>query len=141
MVETDDGHSLLVSNSGNGTISEVDTSHWFVKRNLRVGGGPEHIVLAPDNERLYVNDGTSGQVVVVELSSGTVGATYEVGEEPHGVGLSDDGKILYATSKGSNRVVRIELASGTRRSVTLALSLIHISEPTRRTPISYAVFC
>ena len=23
----------------------------------------------------------------------------------------------------------------------LALSLIHISEPTRRTPISYAVFC
>ena len=24
---------------------------------------------------------------------------------------------------------------------TLALSLIHISEPTRRTPISYAVFC
>src|SRR5665647_3695378 len=26
-------------------------------------------------------------------------------------------------------------------SLLLALSLIHISEPTRRTPISYAVFC
>ena len=26
-------------------------------------------------------------------------------------------------------------------AVPLALSLIHISEPTRRTPISYAVFC
>ena len=26
-------------------------------------------------------------------------------------------------------------------STTLQLSLIHISEPTRRTPISYAVFC
>ena len=25
--------------------------------------------------------------------------------------------------------------------VALILSLIHISEPTRRTPISYAVFC
>ena len=25
--------------------------------------------------------------------------------------------------------------------VAIALSLIHISEPTRRTPISYAVFC
>ncbi len=35
MVETDDGQSLLVSNSGNDTISEVDTGHWFVKRNLR----------------------------------------------------------------------------------------------------------
>ena len=28
-----------------------------------------------------------------------------------------------------------------RRQMELALSLIHISEPTRRTPISYAVFC
>src|SRR5665647_1954972 len=27
------------------------------------------------------------------------------------------------------------------RTVTVSLSLIHISEPTRRTPISYAVFC
>src|SRR5664279_2617060 len=28
-----------------------------------------------------------------------------------------------------------------RRNTILELSLIHISEPTRRTPISYAVFC
>src|SRR5665647_246797 len=28
-----------------------------------------------------------------------------------------------------------------RKKKTLKLSLIHISEPTRRTPISYAVFC
>src|SRR5665647_593841 len=28
-----------------------------------------------------------------------------------------------------------------RSGITVALSLIHISEPTRRTPISYAVFC
>src|SRR5680860_1756380 len=27
------------------------------------------------------------------------------------------------------------------RSLSIDLSLIHISEPTRRTPISYAVFC
>src|SRR5665647_3742274 len=34
-------------------------------------------------------------------------------------------------------------APGERRAVELEalLSLIHISEPTRRTPISYAVFC
>jgi DNA-binding beta-propeller fold protein YncE len=43
----------------------VDTGDWFVKRNLRVGGGPEHMVLSPDNERLYVNNVTSGQVAVV----------------------------------------------------------------------------
>ena len=36
-----------------------------------------------------------------------------------------------------------QIETGARQAVTelLALSLIHISEPTRRTPISYAVFC
>src|SRR5665647_3847127 len=33
----------------------------------------------------------------------------------------------------------IQVAPGNH--VSLCLSLIHISEPTRRTPISYAVFC
>ena len=36
------------------------------------------------------------------------------------------------------------LSGGQRQALTLlmaTLSLIHISEPTRRTPISYAVFC
>src|SRR5680860_1858570 len=32
-------------------------------------------------------------------------------------------------------------ASGAASRMFKALSLIHISEPTRRTPISYAVFC
>ena len=40
-------------------------------------------------------------------------------------------KILYAASE----------ATPYAKSGGLALSLIHISEPTRRTPISYAVFC
>ena len=102
----DDGQSLLVSNTGNGTVSEVDTEHWFVERNLRVGGNPEHMVLAPGNQRLYVNDAASGQVLVLELAKGAVANRYEVGEAPHGVGLSADGQTLYATSQGGNQVVR-----------------------------------
>src|SRR5664279_1752256 len=34
-----------------------------------------------------------------------------------------------------------DLRSASRAPDVLNLSLIHISEPTRRTPISYAVFC
>ena len=34
----------------------------------------------------------------------------------------------------------LDIRTGTN-NITIALSLIHISEPTRRTPISYAVFC
>ena len=36
---------------------------------------------------------------------------------------------------------QIGLPSATTNAITPLLSLIHISEPTRRTPISYAVFC
>src|SRR5680860_1789346 len=38
-------------------------------------------------------------------------------------------------------VLPIQQDQGTHRRAVLILSLIHISEPTRRTPISYAVFC
>lgn len=127
VVESDNGQSLLVSNTGNGTISEVDTRHWFVKRNLRVDGGPEHMVIAPDNERLYITDGISGEVAALELSEGIVAARYEVGEEPHGVGLSADGETLYATSKEGNLVVRIELASGARHSAPLSPAPYHLA--------------
>ena len=36
---------------------------------------------------------------------------------------------------------KLEADSSVKTGMTLNLSLIHISEPTRRTPISYAVFC
>src|SRR5664279_3165288 len=38
-------------------------------------------------------------------------------------------------------VTLLALVTGLRACDIIALSLIHISEPTRRTPISYAVFC
>ena len=105
----------------------MDTEHWFVERNLRVGGNPEHLVLAPGNQRLYVNDAASGQVLVIELAKGAVADRYEVGEAPHGVGLSADGQTLYATSQGGNQVVRIELASGARHSRPLAPAPYHLA--------------
>src|SRR5665647_1378778 len=39
------------------------------------------------------------------------------------------------------RTVPYALIKGNSAKTVVILSLIHISEPTRRTPISYAVFC
>src|SRR5680860_903253 len=57
--------------------------------------------------------------------------------------------VTHPTISGGIRRVKVPAAPGRRyvgliflySSETLELSLIHISEPTRRTPISYAVFC
>src|SRR5664279_6102473 len=43
---------------------------------------------------------------------------------------------------GDTLKVHVRVVEGNRERVQIfQLSLIHISEPTRRTPISYAVFC
>ena len=44
---------------------------------------------------------------------------------------------------GTGALITLVLAgvSGMKAADMMILSLIHISEPTRRTPISYAVFC
>ncbi|MES1942271.1 hypothetical protein T5B8_18623 [Salinisphaera sp. T5B8] len=128
LVESGDGRSLIVSNAGNGTVSEIDTEHWFVRRNMRVGGSPEHMLLASDSsDRLYVNDVQNGQVVMLDLASGNVTDRYEVGKAPHGIGLSPDGRNLYAVSQGDDRVVRITLDDGTRHSAGLAPAPYHLA--------------
>ena len=52
-------------------------------------------------------------------------------------------RILPQKKEGTpmRKVTAQRLAEFTERDYVLTLSLIHISEPTRRTPISYAVFC
>ncbi|PXX97226.1 YncE family protein [Halomonas sp. LBP4] len=126
LVQHDKG-SILVSNAGNGTISEVDPLHWFVRRNMRVGGGPEHMVLSKDGDRLYVNDNTGGRTLALNLPTGSVAEEYEIGTAPHGIDLSPDGQRLYATSQGDNRIVRISLKDGTRHSAELSPAPYHLA--------------
>ena len=53
----------------------------------------------------------------------------------------------YSTGRRKESTARVWVKRGTGKitingkDMPLYLSLIHISEPTRRTPISYAVFC
>ena len=58
-------------------------------------------------------------------------------------GCVSPSEVAQAVKKGL-KVVKFfpaEQAGGIDMIKAMALSLIHISEPTRRTPISYAVFC
>lgn len=122
-----EGRALYVSNSGNGTISEVDTADWFVRRNLRSGGSPEHMILDEDRGRLYVNDTAGGRAVGFDLESGNVVADYPVGPEPHGIGLSADHRTLYATSKGGNRLVAVNLRDESTRTAKLGPAPYHLA--------------
>src|SRR5680860_181863 len=93
--------------------------------------------------------GISLLTVGVLAAATTVGSAASAAPEPGGVSLSD----VQVTATGITAILTARTANGatidpasvkaTLGGVDAAvsvLSLIHISEPTRRTPISYAVF-
>src|SRR5665647_855922 len=65
----------------------------------------------------------------MKIAAGTMLGPYEI---EHAIGAGGMGVVYRADDSRLGRKVAIKV---------LPLSLIHISEPTRRTPISYAVFC
>src|SRR5665647_3778550 len=61
----------------------------------------------------------------------------------HALDLMEKNKVSQLLVMNDGEVVGILTKQGIARTLGAIddLSLIHISEPTRRTPISYAVFC
>lgn len=72
-----DNRTAYVSNTGNDTVGEVDLLDSYVPRNIRVGDGPEHLVLSSNGQRLYVNSAVSSraQPVVWVLRQQDLGVT------------------------------------------------------------------
>ena len=67
---------------------------------------------------------------------------FEGEEQPHLLLVDDDPTFTRVMARAmSRRGLRVSTASSAEEGLALALSLIHISEPTRRYAISYAVFC
>ena len=59
-------------------------------------------------------------------------------------GVEEKNIVLYGESLGTgiaSEIAQNKNFAGVILETPFTLSLIHISEPTRRTPISYAVFC
>ncbi|MHB1219009.1 MAG: YncE family protein [Alphaproteobacteria bacterium] len=118
---------VYVSNSGNGTVSEIDVRRWFVKRNLLAGNNPEHIVMAPDGRTLYVANVEPGTVSELAIERGEIARSFSVGGELHGLDISDDGATLFVTGKGENKLAAIDLKSGRVRSAPLGPAPYHLA--------------
>ena len=79
-----------------------------------------------ERERIQAFEGT-----VIAKKHGGVAETFTVRRVSYGVGIE---RVFPINSPFVEKVTVV-------RKGKVRLSLIHISEPTRRTPISYAVFC
>src|SRR5664279_6169504 len=59
----------------------------------------------------------------------------------HSQSRVNDAELIREAQRGNHAAFEELVRQYDGAVLRLALSLIHISEPTRRTPISYAVFC
>lgn len=126
-VFSNDSKRVYVTNTGNGTISEVDVAKGFVIRNFLAGKGPEHIARSADGKTLYVADAEAGNVLELSSSTGEITRSFAIGGELHGIGLSDDSKVLFVSDKGEDKLASVDLGSGKLRTVTLGPSPYHLA--------------
>ncbi len=123
---TKDGKTAYVSNTGNGTISEIDLAAWKVARVLKSGPGPEHLAISLDEKTLYAINARVGTVSTVSVKTGEVGKVFEIGKAAHGLDISEDGKQIFATSKKSDLLVATDLKTGGQRKLKLSPAPYHL---------------
>jgi uncharacterized protein (TIGR03437 family) len=103
---------VYVSNNGDDTVSEIDTSTNAVVATIHVGTGPEGIAISPDGTRAYVaNDG--GAVWVLDTSNNSVVTKVNVGGDPYAVAITPDGTRVYVTEDNGASVSVIATSTNT----------------------------
>ena len=123
---SNDGKFAYVSNSGNGTVSEIAIDQWSVRRNFKTGATPEHMVFSQDGKTLYVINVGDNSVSATSIADGESLNTYSAGNGPHGIDISDDGKRLFVSNKKGNDLTLVDIDAGTSSMRSLAPAPYHI---------------
>ncbi|EHB58433.1 40-residue YVTN family beta-propeller repeat protein [Mycolicibacterium rhodesiae JS60] len=106
-----DGTRLYVANTGDGTVSVINTTGTpAVIATITVGSDVQDVALSPDGTRLYVatngpnydqEDPEHGYVLVYNITgTPAVVATVEVGTLPDSLAVSPDGTRVYVANHG-----------------------------------------
>ena len=126
------GAALLV-----GTVCLLAAGYLFIVPTLRDRGGPDifpPISIATIDGRSFDAAAVQGRPLLVTFWSTTCLVCLKE--------MPDLDALYRRLSPRGFEIIAVSMPwDPPDEVVRLALSLIHISEPTRRTPISYAVFC
>jgi YVTN family beta-propeller protein len=99
-----EGPFVYVPNSGDGTVSVIDTpTNAVAPTAIPVGLSPVAAAVRGDESLVYVtNQGGSNTVSVINTATNTVFATIPVGIVPGLLAVSPDGTRVYVPNQGSN---------------------------------------
>ncbi|HTV75310.1 MAG TPA: beta-propeller fold lactonase family protein [Candidatus Acidoferrales bacterium] len=90
---------------------------------IPVGGGPNHMLLTPDQSRLWVSNGNTATLSLINVATDQVVGTINLnrpgypylGANPNSLALSPDGRTLYVTLGGENAVAVVDTTTGAVR--------------------------
>ena len=100
-----DGSSVWVVNSGDRTVSRIDTSNNAVT-SIPVGAGPFAVAVSPDGSSVWVTNANGGTTISrIDTSNNAVTSITAGG--PYGVAVSPDGSSVWVTNYYNSAVSRI----------------------------------
>ncbi|MEN0071173.1 MAG: TIR domain-containing protein [Propionicimonas sp.] len=125
-------NKAYVANSGDGTVSVIDTATNQVGATVAVGGRPMAVVVDSPARRAYVADADGGAVTVLDIGSDTVAGSIPVGLEPMALVVDEKAHRLYVANAGEDTVSVVDTVTATvtntvgvgRRPVGLALDVV-----------------
>jgi YVTN family beta-propeller protein len=102
-----------IANSGDDTVTVINTSTKAIELTLAVGDEPISAAVTPDGKFVYVVNFSSDNVSVIDTSTNTVITTIGVGTGPFGVAVSPDGKFAYVSNDTSEILSVIKTSTNT----------------------------
>ena len=102
-----------VPNSGDGTVSVIDTSTNTVTATVHVGSYPTGVSVNPAGKTVYVTNTLSDTVSVIDTSTHNVTSTVAVGSSPVGVSVNPAGTMVYVANCDDDTVSVIDTSTNT----------------------------
>jgi YVTN family beta-propeller protein len=107
-----DGLELWVGNSGDGTVSIIDTLKKKVAVTVNVGTKHSNrLKFTPDGKRVLISDIGSGDLVVMDVSSRKEVKRLHLGKNAEGILILPDGSKAFVAVSGDNKVVLVDLST------------------------------
>lgn len=102
-----------IANSGDGTVSVINTGTKTVIATIPVDSNPFGASVSQDGNFVYITNKGSNSVSVINTSTNAVTATINVGAAPEGIAVSPDGTRVYVANSIDNTISVISTSNNT----------------------------
>ena len=105
-----DEKEVWAANSGDGTVSVIDTATKKVVATLNVGTKHSNRVkFTPDGKRVLISDLGTGDLLVMDAKSRQLVKTLSMGKNAEGILIPPDGALAFVAASGDDKVKIVDL--------------------------------